>query len=134
MHRRNVAARVARRAADAGIYVDATTLEGPRQALARGPVASQEAIKLLSGDGGGFFNANSAHPFKNPTALTGLFEPLLIFLIGAGLTNTFGRMVGDPRQGWIIVRRHDGAVPRRPGGCLCRRGLAPSRVCSARDR
>jgi potassium-transporting ATPase potassium-binding subunit len=85
-----------------GSYVDATTLEGPRQVLARGPVASQEAIKLLSGDGGGFFNANSAHPFENPTALTGLFEPLLIFLIGVALTNTFGRMVGDPRQGWTL--------------------------------
>jgi potassium-transporting ATPase potassium-binding subunit len=85
-----------------GSYVDATTLEGPRQVLARGPVASQEAIKLLSGDGGGFFNANSAHPFENPTPLTGLFEPLLIFLIGVALTNTFGRMVGDPRQGWTL--------------------------------
>ena len=85
-----------------GSYVDATTLEGPRQVLARGPVASQEAIKLLSGDGGGFFNANSAHPFENPTALTGLFEPLLIFLIGVALTNTFGRIVGDPRQGWTL--------------------------------
>jgi K+-transporting ATPase ATPase A chain len=85
-----------------GSYVDATTLEGPRQVLARGPVASQEAIKLLSGDGGGFFNANSAHPFENPTALTGLFEPLLIFLIGVALTNTFGRMVGDLRQGWTL--------------------------------
>ncbi len=85
-----------------GSYVDATTLEGPRQVLARGPVASQEAIKLLSGDGGGFFNASSAHPFENPTALTGLFEPLLIFVIGVGLTNTFGRIVGDPRQGWTL--------------------------------
>jgi K+-transporting ATPase ATPase A chain len=85
-----------------GSYVDATTLEGPSQVLARGPVASQEAIKLLSGDGGGFFNANSAHPFENPTALTGLFEPVLIFLIGAALTNTFGRMVCDPRQGWTL--------------------------------
>jgi potassium-transporting ATPase potassium-binding subunit len=85
-----------------GSYVDATTLEGAHQVLARGPVASQEAIKLLSGDGGGFFNANSAHPFENPTALTGIFEPLLIFLIGAALTNTFGRMVGDQRQGWAL--------------------------------
>jgi potassium-transporting ATPase potassium-binding subunit len=85
-----------------GNYVSATTLEGAKQVLARGPVASQEAIKLLSGDGGGFFNANSAHPFENPTALTGLFEMLLIFLIGVALTNTFGRMVGDQRHGWAL--------------------------------
>ncbi len=85
-----------------GPYVGAITLEGARQLLARGPVASQEAIKLLSGDGGGFFNANSAHPFENPTALTGVLEMLLIFLIGAALTNTFGRMVGDQRQGWVL--------------------------------
>jgi potassium-transporting ATPase potassium-binding subunit len=85
-----------------GNYVNATTLEGAQQVLARGPVASQEAIKLLSGDGGGFFNANSAHPFENPTALTGLFEMLLIFLIGVALTNTFGRMVGDQRHGWAL--------------------------------
>jgi K+-transporting ATPase ATPase A chain len=83
-------------------YVNATTLEGVTQVVARGPVASQEAIKLLSGDGGGFFNANSAHPFENPTALTGVIEMLLIFLIGASLTNTFGRMVGDRRQGWVL--------------------------------
>ena len=82
--------------------VNASTLEGATQIIARGPVASQEAIKLLSGDGGGFFNANSAHPFENPTALTNLFEMLLIFLIGAALTNTFGRMVGDERQGWSL--------------------------------
>jgi K+-transporting ATPase ATPase A chain len=80
-------------------YVDATTLEGAHQVLARGPVASQEAIKLLGGDGGGFFNANSAHPFENPGPLSGLVEMLLIFLIGAPLTYTFGRMVGDQRQG-----------------------------------
>ena len=81
----------------------ATTLEGASQILARGPVASQEAIKLMSGDGGGFFNANSAHPFENPTALTNLFEMLLMFLIGAALTNTFGRMVGNERQGWTLL-------------------------------
>jgi potassium-transporting ATPase potassium-binding subunit len=85
-----------------GAYVSATTLEGANQILARGPVASQMAIKLLSGDGGGFFNANSAHPFENPTALTGVLEMLLIFLIGVALTNTFGRMVGDQRQGWAL--------------------------------
>ena len=85
-----------------GAYVSATTLEGANQVLARGPVASQMAIKLLSGDGGGFFNANSAHPFENPTALTGMLEMLLIFVIGVALTNTFGRMVGDQRQGWAL--------------------------------
>jgi potassium-transporting ATPase potassium-binding subunit len=85
-----------------GGYVDATTLEGAHQLLARGPVASQEAIKLLSGDGGGFFNANSAHPFENPGALSGLVEMLLIFLIGAALTYTFGRLVTDQRQGWAL--------------------------------
>lgn len=83
-------------------YVRAVTLEGPEQVLAIGPVASQEAIKLLSGDGGGFFNANSAHPYENPNALSGIFEMLLIFLIGAALTNSFGRMVGDQRQGWVL--------------------------------
>jgi K+-transporting ATPase ATPase A chain len=85
-----------------GAYVDVMTLDGGHQVLARGPVASQEAIKLLSGDGGGFFNANSAHPFENPNALTGLVEMLLIFLLGVALTNTFGRMVGDQRQGWAL--------------------------------
>ncbi|ACK49844.1 potassium-transporting ATPase, A subunit [Methylocella silvestris BL2] len=82
--------------------VAAATLDGAVQTIARGPVASQEAIKLLGGDGGGFFNVNSAHPFENPTALTNFFEMLLIFLIGAALTNTFGRMVGDERQGWSL--------------------------------
>jgi K+-transporting ATPase ATPase A chain len=85
-----------------GPYVNATTLEGANQVIARGPVASQEAIKLLSGDGGGFFNANSAHPFENPGALSGFVEILLILLIGSALTNTFGRMVGDERQGWAL--------------------------------
>ena len=85
-----------------GPYVSATTLEGGTQILARGPVASQVAIAVLSGDGGGFFNANAAHPFENPTALTGLLEMLLIFLFGVALTNSFGRMVGDQRQGWAL--------------------------------
>ena len=80
-----------------------TTLEVGTQAIARGPVATQEAIKLLSGDGGGFFNANSAHPFENPTPLTNLVEVVLIFALGAGLTNCFGRMVGSERQGWILL-------------------------------
>jgi K+-transporting ATPase ATPase A chain len=85
-----------------GPYVHAVTLEGSKQLIALGPVASQEAIKLLSGDGGGFFNANSAHPFENPTALSNLVEVFLMFLIGAGLTYTFGRMVKDQRQGWAL--------------------------------
>ncbi|MCW2243269.1 potassium-transporting ATPase subunit KdpA [Azospirillum canadense] len=86
-----------------GAYVDATTLEGAKQTIALGPVASQEAIKMLGTNGGGFFNANSAHPFENPTALTNLVQMLSIFAIGAGLTNLFGRMVGDERQGWAIL-------------------------------
>ena len=83
--------------------VDATTLEGAKQTIALGPVASQEAIKMLGTNGGGFFNANSAHPFENPNALTNLIEMLAIFALGAGLTNLFGRMVGDERQGWAIL-------------------------------
>ena len=82
---------------------EVTTLEGGLQVIARGPVATQEAIKLLSGDGGGFFNANSAHPFENPTPLTNLAELVLIFALGAALTNCFGRMIGSERQGWILL-------------------------------
>jgi K+-transporting ATPase ATPase A chain len=85
-----------------GTYVDATTLEGAHQTIAQGPVASQLAIKMLGTNGGGFFNANSAHPYENPTALSNLVQMVLIFAIGAGLTNTFGRMVGNERQGWAI--------------------------------
>ena len=83
--------------------VDATTLEGARQTIALGPVASQEAIKMLGTNGGGFFNANSAHPFENPTALTNLVQMLSIFAIGVGLTYTFGKAVNDTRQGWTIL-------------------------------
>ena len=83
-------------------YTTLTTLEGAKQVIAQGPVASQEVIKMFGTNGGGFFNANSAHPFENPTALTNLVQMLLIFSIGAGLTNVFGRMVGDQRQGWAI--------------------------------
>jgi K+-transporting ATPase ATPase A chain len=81
------------------------TVTGPShlgQTIAMGPVASQEPIKLLSGDGGGFFNTNSAHPFENPTALSNVFEALLMILIPASLTYTFGRMIGRPRQGWAL--------------------------------
>jgi potassium-transporting ATPase potassium-binding subunit len=85
-------------------YRDGTTLEaGDIQTLPMGPVASQEAIKELGTNGGGFFNANSAHPYENPTALTNLLEMLAIVLIPAALTHTFGRMVGDTRQGWTVL-------------------------------
>jgi K+-transporting ATPase ATPase A chain len=83
-------------------YTKVTTVEGSAQTIAQGPVASQEAIKMLGTNGGGFFNANSAHPFENPTPLSTFFQIVLIFAIPAGLTSTFGRMVRDPRQGWAI--------------------------------
>ena len=83
-------------------YVEAATLEGARQTLAQGPVASQEVIKLLGTNGGGFFNANSAHPYENPTALSNLVEMLLLIVIAAGLTNVLGRMIKDERQGWTL--------------------------------
>ena len=86
-----------------GAYVEATTLEGARQTIAVGPVASQVAIKMLGTNGGGFFNVNAAHPFENPTALSNFVQMLSIFAIGAALTNMFGRMVGNPRQGWAIL-------------------------------
>jgi len=85
-----------------GPYVDATTLEGAKQTIAVGPVASQIAIKMLGTNGGGFFNANAAQPFENPNALTNFVQMILIFALGAGLTNVFGRMVGNQRQGWAI--------------------------------
>jgi K+-transporting ATPase ATPase A chain len=84
-------------------YVEATTLEGAKQTIAQGPVASQLAIKMLGTNGGGFFNANSSHPYENPTALSNLVQMLSIFAIGAALTNVFGRAVGDERQGWAIL-------------------------------
>ncbi len=83
--------------------IDVQTLEGARQSILLGPVASQEAIKMLGTNGGGFFNANSAHPFENPTALTNLIQMLSIFVIGVGLTWTFGKAVGNTRQGWAIL-------------------------------
>jgi K+-transporting ATPase ATPase A chain len=85
-----------------GPYVDAMTLEGAKQTIAVGPVASQVAIKMLGTNGGGFFNANAAHPFENPTALSNFVQMISIFAIGAALTNVFGRMVGNQRQGWAI--------------------------------
>jgi K+-transporting ATPase ATPase A chain len=83
-------------------YTVATTIEGAKQTIAQGPVASQEAIKMLGTNGGGFFNANSAHPFENPTPFTNMLEMFLIFLIPGALTYTFGKMVRDTRQGWAL--------------------------------
>lgn len=90
-----------------GAYAEATTLEGARQVIALGPVASQLAIKMLGTNGGGFFNANSAHPFENPDAISNLIQMVAIFAIGASLTNVFGRMVGNQRQGWAIFAAMD---------------------------
>jgi K+-transporting ATPase ATPase A chain len=84
-------------------YQEVTTLEGAKQLIALGPVASQEVIKELGTNGGGFFNANSAHPFENPTPLTNLVELLLIFCIPAAITYTFGRMAKDQKQGWALL-------------------------------
>jgi K+-transporting ATPase ATPase A chain len=86
-----------------GSYVTATTLEGAQQTIALGPVASQLAIKMLGTNGGGFFNANSAHPFENPDNISNMIQMLSIFAIGAAFTNVFGRMVGNQRQGWAIL-------------------------------
>ena len=86
-----------------GPYVDATTLEGAKQSIAVGPVASQIAIKMLGTNGGGFFNANAAHPFENPTALANYVQIISIFALGAALTNVFGRMVGNQKQGWAVL-------------------------------
>src|ERR1022692_1416695 len=85
-------------------YTSAHTLETPSQTqtIAQGPVASQEVIKMLGTNGGGFFNANSAHPFENPTPFSNLFQMFLIFLIPAALTYTFGKVVKDTRQGWAL--------------------------------
>jgi hypothetical protein len=110
--------------------VSVTTVEGAVQRIAQGPVASQEAIKELGTNGGGFFNANSAHPYENPTPGTNFFEMVLIFAIGAGLTNTLGRMTGSVRHGWAVFtamavlflaarhggRRRAGGQPDPPGG------------------
>ena len=82
--------------------VTATTLTGETQLLPQGPAASQIAIKQLGTNGGGFFNANSAHPYENPTPLSNFLEMFSILLIAAALTNTYGRMVGSTRQGWVI--------------------------------
>lgn len=83
-------------------YLTVTTLAGDSQSIAMGPVASQETVKLLGTNGGGFFNVNSAHPFENPTPLTNFLEALAIFAIPTGLTYAFGRMVGHQREGWML--------------------------------
>ncbi len=83
-------------------YTKVATVEGKAQVIAQGPVASQEAIKMVGTNGGGFFNANSSHPFENPTPLTNFVQMLMIFIIPAGLTYTMGKMVGDTRQGWAL--------------------------------
>jgi potassium-transporting ATPase potassium-binding subunit len=84
-------------------YARAATLEGAVQTIPQGPVASQEAIKMIGTNGGGFFNANSAHPYENPTPFSNFLEMVMIFLIPAGLTYTFGKMVKDTRQGWALL-------------------------------
>src|SRR6185295_19165928 len=84
-------------------WVKATTLEGAQRTLSMGPVASQIAIKQLGTNGGGFFNANSAHPFESPNAWTNLIEMLALVVLGFALTWTFGRMVGDKRQGYVLA-------------------------------
>jgi K+-transporting ATPase ATPase A chain len=83
-------------------YTEVTTVEGAKQMIAQGPVASQEAIKQLGTNGGGYFNANSSHPFENPTPVSNLLAMFLIFVIPGALTYTFGKMIGDTRQGWAI--------------------------------
>src|ERR1700719_429767 len=83
-------------------YAIVTTLEGSRQVIPQGPVAALEIIKNLGTNGGGFFNANGAHPYENPTPLSNFLEMLAVVLLPAALTNTFGRMVGQPPQGWIL--------------------------------
>ena len=120
-------------------YLHAHTITGLTQTIAMGPVASQEAIKLLGTNGGGFFNVNSAHPFENPTAFTNLVEMLLVLIIPAALVFTYGRMTGNRRQGYAIYGDDDGDVPRRRAiVCLHRRGArlprpARRRPAHARD-
>jgi potassium-transporting ATPase potassium-binding subunit len=83
-------------------YAVVTTVEGTQQVIPQGPVAAMEIIKNLGTNGGGFFNANGVHPYENPTPITNFLEMLAIMLLPAALTNTFGRMVGQPRQGWLL--------------------------------
>jgi potassium-transporting ATPase potassium-binding subunit len=83
-------------------YTDAITLEGAKQTIAQGPIASQIAVKMLGTNGGGFLNANAAHPFENPTALSNFFQMILMICLSSALTNVFGRMVGNQMQGWAL--------------------------------
>ena len=101
------------------------------QMIAQGPVASQEIIKEFGTNGGGFFNANSAHPFENPTPLTNFFEMFCIFAISAGLTYTLGQMTGSPKHGWAVWARDGVSVPRRRHDRLLGRG---ARQPAADDR
>ena len=110
-----------------GPYIDATTLEGAKQTIAVGPVASQVAIKMLGTNGGGFFNANASHPFENPTALSNFIQMISIFALGAALTNVFGRMVGNQKQGWAYPRRDGRFVYRGRHHLLCGRGARQRR-------
>ena len=114
-----------------GDYVEATTLEGARQTIAVGPVASQIAIKMLGTNGGGFFNANAAHPFENPTAFCNFVQMISIFALGAALTNVFGRMVGNERQGWAILAVMGVLVHRRRHDLLLGRGARQSMLSTA---
>ncbi len=112
-------------------YVTATTIEGRQQTIPLGPAASQIAIKQLGTNGGGFFNANSAHPFENPTPLSNFLEMLAILLVAAALTYTFGKMVGSKRQGWMLFISMLTTVYRRPCGFPLRRacGQPSARRC-----
>jgi potassium-transporting ATPase potassium-binding subunit len=103
-------------------YTIVTTLEGGKQTIAQGPVASQEIIKQLGTNGGGFFNANSAHPFENPSPLSNFFTLVLIWSIPASLTHTFGKMVGNTKQGWAIF------------GAMAALALAGMVVCTAAEQ
>ena len=117
---------------------DVTTLAGGTQTITGGPVASQEAIKELGTNGGGFYNANSAHPFENPTAWTNWLEIFLLLLIPFSLPRTFGRMVGDNRQGYAILAV-DGVIWRSSASAsprasrLATRGTAPQAVGAAME-
>ena len=115
-----------------GAYVEATTLEGAKQTIAVGPVASQVAIKMLGTNGGGFFNANAAHPFENPTPLANFVQMLAIFLIPAALCFAFGREVGDLRQGFAPgAERQQSAQLDRPARPRAHHDIALPRKSAA---
>ena len=111
-------------------YTVAHTVQGQTQTIAQGPVASQEAIKMLGTNGGGFFNANSAHPFENPTPLSNFLEMLSIFFIGAALTVTLGRMTGSPSHGWAVFAACRSCL-RRDSPSPTGRSRSPTRCCTA---